>query len=86
MGIDLVGAGLAYNWAGWRWLVAKLQSWGVDTSEFTFSNDGAQLSAETCRRVAGAIADHLDELAPEEHDWLGPHVERWKTCRGCEQW
>ena len=86
MGMDLLGAGLSYNLAGWRWLIARLQSWGVDTREFTFSNDGAPISGETCRRVAAAIAEHLDQLEPEERDWLEPHIEDWQTCQGCEQW
>lgn len=86
MGMDLVGAGLSYNWNGWRWLVERLESWGVDVCEMKFTNDGDPISAETCRAVADAIDLHFDELDSEERNWLGPHIWQWRSCKGCEQW
>jgi hypothetical protein len=86
MGMDLIGADLSYNWAGWRWLVANLEAWGVDVCELKFFNDGDPISAETCRAIADAIYSHLDELDAEDVEWIGPHIWRWRTCTGCNQW
>jgi len=83
--MDLIGAGLSYNWAGWRWLVAHLDDWGVDTKELRFSNDGDQISKETCSAIADAIEFHLDELTPYEQSWIEPHIRNWRTCNGCIQ-
>jgi len=74
-----------YNWTGWRWIVDHLQAWGVSTSEFKGCNDGDPISAETCRKVADAIEAHLPELEERDRKWLAPHVERWRTCGGYQQ-
>ena len=84
--MDLVGMELSYNWNGWHWLVGHLNSWGVDVSEFQFTNDGDPISGETCLAVADAIEAHLDELDFDHRKWLQPHIERWRRCRGCAQW
>lgn len=86
MGMDLMGAGLSYNWEGWKWLVEHLSSWGVDISEFRFTNDGDPISGATCAAVADAIEVHLDELTSREREWLEPHIKNWRKCRGCDQW
>ena len=86
MGMDLIGAGLSYNWSGWSWLVEHLRLWGVDVSEFQFTNDGDPISRNTCLAVAEAIETHLDELDGDYRKWLESHIDRWRQCRGCEQW
>jgi hypothetical protein len=86
MGMDLIGAGLSYNWAGWRRLAKHLGSWGVDTMEMRFSNDGAPISRTTCLAVANAIEAHLDELDEDDRKWLQPHIKSWRQCLGCQQW
>ena len=86
MGMDLIGTGLSYNWHGWYWLVERLASWGVDVSEFRFTNDGAPILEETCRAVADAINQHLHDLDAQHRDWIEPHIEIWRECGGCEQW
>jgi len=86
MGMDLIGAQLSYNWSGWEWLVEKLDEWGVDVSEFRFSNDGDLISKETCIKVAQAIEEHLDELDYEFQEWLEPHIFHWRECGGCRQY
>lgn len=86
MGMDLIGAKLHYNWAGWFWLIKKLQAWGVDTSEFGFFNDGDPICKETCQAVATAIETHLDELDQPDRDWIVSHIAAWRECNGCEQW
>lgn len=86
MGIDMIGAGIGYNWQGWRWLVAHLESWGVDVSELKFSNDGDPISAETCRAIADAIEAHLHELDEYHREWIEPHIKSWRTCNGCSQY
>lgn len=74
-----------YNISGWGWLIERLGEWGVDTSEFVWFNDGAPISAETCRQVGDAIEQHLDELTDRHRAWITPHVARWRTCGGYEQ-
>jgi hypothetical protein len=86
MGMDLIGAGLSYNWAGWHWLVNRLLYWGVDVRELTFHNDGDLISKETCVAVADALEAHLHELDEEERIWIEPHIEQWRNCNGCSQW
>ena len=86
MGMDLIGAGLSYNWTGWRSLEARLRSWGVDVQELRFSNDGDPISKETCAAIANAIEAHLDELTRSEREWLEPDIENWKNCNGCLQY
>jgi hypothetical protein len=53
---------LSYNLAGWAWLIRWLNRWGVDTSEFSESNDGELISDPTCRAVADALEKHPEEL------------------------
>ena len=86
MGMDLIGAGLSYNMAGWRFLISKLDEWGVDTREFRGNNDGDPISKKTCVAVANAIESHLEELDDRDRLWLESHIEKWRTCDGCEQW
>lgn len=75
-----------YNWSGWDWLQTWLREKGVDTSEFTGFNDGAPISDATCKTVAAVIEKHIDELDVEEQEWLRPHIQRWRTCGGYEQY
>ena len=86
MGMDLIGAGLSYNWQGWRWLVERLVSWGVDVREFRFCNDGDLISSATCLAVAEAIEAHLTEFDDETREWIEPHIVKWRYSGGCEQW
>ena len=75
-----------YNWTGWTTIERLLRSWGVSTHEFASSNDGAVISAETCQRVADAIAAHISEMDERDRAWLEPHITLWRTCGGYEQW
>lgn len=75
-----------YNWTGWLWLHRALQNWGIDTTEFSGSNDGAVISDKTCKLVADEIERRLPELEGKYRDWLRPHVAKWRTCGGYEQW
>lgn len=75
-----------YNWAGWGWLLDKLEDWGLDLSEFSGSNDGDAISEETCVKVSKLIAEHLPELEPDDRSWIEKHVQLWATCGGYEQW
>lgn len=75
-----------YNWSGWRYITEKLAEWDVPLDEFSGFNDGAIISAETCRLVADAIERHLPELPEDDQAWLQPHIARWRTCGGYEQW
>ena len=86
MGMDLIGARLSYNWSGWRWLVARLKSWGVDVRELKFYNDGDPISPETCVAIADAIEVHLDELDDDDREVMASHIDAWRHCGGCEQW
>lgn len=94
MGMDLVPinkdrinvAHLQYNWSGWRWIIDRLNKWGVDIEEFKGVNDGHVISEETCKKVADALEQHLPELEKDDQEWLSPHVAAWRTCGGYEQW
>ena len=86
MGMDLIGANLSYNWSSWVVLISRLDEWGVDTSEFRGTNDGDPISKETCIAVADAIERHLGEVDDVARGFLEPHIDKWRTCNGCEQW
>ncbi len=86
MGMDLIGAGLSYNWSSWYWLRERLDAWGVNTSELSNMNDGDRISGETCRAIAETIELHLKELDVEDRDWIAPHIEIWRRCKGCRQY
>lgn len=75
-----------YNWAGWSWLRTELSERGVDVTEFVNNNDGEVISADTCEKVADVIEAMLPELDEEYREWLAPHVIRWRTCGGYEQY
>ena len=75
-----------YNISGWSYIIDKLREWGVPLDEFRHFNDGDPISAETCAKVADAIESHLPEMSDRDRNWLGPHVERWRTCGGYRQW
>ncbi len=86
---DQEGESVDYNWNGWGTLVGYLRTWGVDVSEFKGVNDGDPISAETCRKVSNAIADHLEELSPEDQSWLKDHPALWcylADAGGCKQY
>lgn len=85
MGMDLIGAGLSYNWQAWCWLRERLQTWGVDTSELSSRNDGDPISAATCVAIADALQTHLEELSPTEKSLVEPHIDAWRNCHGCSQ-
>lgn len=72
------GANLHYNWTGWGWLVNQLEEWGVNTEEFSGSNDGEVLSRKTCKTVAEAIEQHIEKLPETDQYWLKNHIEVWK--------
>jgi hypothetical protein len=86
MGMDLIGAGLSYNWGAWKWLKSRLAKWGVNVDELQDFNDGAPISKETCSAIAAALEAHLDEFSPDEREWIEVDIEGWRNCRGCEQW
>ena len=100
MGIDLVPiaptaempqykgkpASLHYNWSGWRYITNFLDKYNELTGEFAGSNDGDAISAETCRRVADCIEKHVNELPPEDKEWLTKHIPYWRHCGGFNQW
>lgn len=75
-----------YNWNGWCLLQEMLSGWGVDTSQFAHSNDGAKISAEACGKIADAIEARLPEMTERDRRWLEPHIARWRNCGGYEQW
>ena len=75
-----------YNWSGWTYITDKLESWGVDLTDFSGSNDGGVIPAEKCIEVANAIESHLNDLDEEDREWLRPHIVKWRTCGGYEQW
>ena len=85
MGMDLRGCGLSFNWAAWDRLICLLDKWGVDTQELTRHNDGHVITRNTCLAIAWAIEAHLAELDGEEQAWLGPQIEQWRACFGCQQ-
>lgn len=75
-----------YNWAGWRWLVRLLNDKGLDTSEFSGCNDGEEISAETCEKVADILEAEIPNLEDEEErEWLKNHPLLWRTCGGYRQ-
>jgi len=96
MGMDLLPRrhkrkihGLHYNWSGWSELWTFLNKWGVDTSEFSEWNDGAVISAKTCRIVAEMIKLHKAELSQGGSEWIEGHDKGWRAfgdSGGCEQW
>ena len=77
---------IPYNWNGWRWLIEHLQKWGVDTKQFSFSNDGELISDEVCKAVASALSAHIDELDDEHRSWIEPHIVAWRSSGGFRQW
>jgi hypothetical protein len=77
---------LMFNWTGWRWLIDRLDDWGVDTCEFVYHNDGDFISAATCSQVADAIETHLGEVNDEDRRWLEKQIPFWRYSGGFEQW
>lgn len=75
-----------YNWNGWTFQYKLLNDWGVDTSELSRWNDGAEISKLTCLKIADAIEKHLNELSEEDRKWLKPKIILWRTCGGYRQW
>lgn len=75
-----------YNWFGWNLLQQYLDKWGVDTSELTGLNDGAEISEETCNKIAEAIMTHANELIAAGHEGFLADAALWATCGGYEQW
>ena len=75
-----------YNWFGWNLLQQYLGKWGVDTSELTGLNDGAEISEETCIEIAKAIMANADELIAAGHEGFLADAALWGTCGGYEQW
>jgi hypothetical protein len=98
MGMDLVPRkpskapaelDLRYNWRGWSTLIAYLEKWGVDASEFDGANNGKRISTKTCLAVASAIDAHYDKLTREDKEWLVDHAEQWRAlgkAGGCLQY
>lgn len=79
-----------YNWWGWQQLCEFLHSHDVDLSEFAGSNDGARISAKTCKLVANTIRANIDKYtaiwsaATNEESESVAH--RWETCGGYRQY
>jgi len=71
-----------YNWAGWSALAEYLEQWGVDISEFSWMNDGDEISEKTCLAVADAIEAHLAEVDEDKRVFLKHNIEIWRTCGG----
>lgn len=65
MGMDLYsvegGQYYRFNWSGWSVLCDFLEGLNCDLSEFSGSNNGDEVSEDTCL----AIADRLDEVKAE---------------------
>lgn len=74
-----------YNWSDWSEQIKYLQQWGIDTSEFSGTNDGFVISAETCEKVGYAILSHLDELPSDRRLWPARKALLWLTCGGYKQ-
>ncbi|MEM7599834.1 MAG: hypothetical protein AAF357_00280 [Verrucomicrobiota bacterium] len=74
-----------YNISGWYYLREKLNSWGVDISELSVYNDGAEISAETCGKIADAIEANAAALDDRHRDWLKGHIPLWRSCGGYAQ-
>jgi hypothetical protein len=95
MGMDLLaknGEASRYNWQGWSWFVDFVKQHGVNTADFSWTNDGAKIPEEVCKEVAKAIRDGSVEynyafagesygLAPAEE-----HAKFWENSGGVEQW
>ena len=77
---------LHYNWLNWEWLFDHLDKWGVDTSTFSFYNEGEVIPADVCRAVASAIQSNLSELDEGARQWIRPQIGLWQTCGGYAQW
>src|SRR5271154_1363871 len=52
---------LSYNWEGWCTLIDFLQRHGGKTEEFSGTNDGELICANTCRQVAKIIEENSAE-------------------------
>ena len=74
-----------YNMIGWLTLIAFLKKWDVDVREFSSTNYGEAISAETCEKVAAALEKHLPDLRQSDRAWLEPHIILWKTSGGYRQ-
>ena len=37
-------------------------------------------------KIADAIEKNLNTLQSEDRKWIEPHIARWRTCGGYEQW
>lgn len=77
-----------YNWGGWSRQMELLEAWGWTAEQmqwFAWSNDGAEIPAETCVAVADAIEQHANELKESERAWLLTKVKLWRTCGGYRQ-
>jgi len=99
MGMDLSaknGTAMRYNWTGWNWLVDFLKSRKVDTTEFSYVNDGELISEEVCKEVASAIEAGSEDYnqafggEPVERGGYGmrpasDHAKWWKESGGVEQ-
>lgn len=73
-----------YNWSGWNYLGDFLEKHGCDV-ELAGMNDGEELSAEDCKRVAQCIEDNVDTLDARDKQWLSGHIALWRECGGYRQ-
>lgn len=75
-----------YNWTDWSRLINLLNSYGVNTDQFVGCNDGDIITKEKCEEVANALEANLATMSPKDRRWLEPHIIKWRTCGGYEQW
>lgn len=83
-----------YSAGGWSKLWRFAFEHGVDTSEFSASNDGARVKVATCRQMADVIETNLDAYLVDQGGTLGDESDTevcklgillWRNCGGYRQ-
>lgn len=84
-----------YSLSGWSKLWCLLIDHGVDTSEFSVSNNGHRVKASTCKKVADVIEANFDKYvatqggSPTNADDIEVcklDILLWRTCGGYRQY
>jgi hypothetical protein len=77
---DPAGPYLHYNWTGWSYICNLMDKLGVDTEQFSGSNDGAELNGITCKAVANALDTYVNskECSDTDKAWLSEHIPIWR--------
>ena len=57
--------------------VMALKEWGVDVSEFSYSNGGFGISVATYKRVTNVLEARLETISGEERDRLKMYLAFW---------